>query len=267
MRPERRAPAIEDNDDANGDVHGNGESLATANGYHTDSHNASGVRGSRSTPENSGNLPAATFMVESTTPGWKVPSPKQDRLQFDLRLLEELRHLGIIPQDTTPNYESHFDDEDAARLRHLQNELRIQSVKNGAAKARLHSIAEERLAKQEFDTICDDLDEQVVAVYNRRNRTLSKTKKNVKRPGGAGGGSHFVAGPSGGVNVGAGVAKPGIGDATRVLIDRRKKWKDTISPIFEDMEKVLGRGETLFKGGKWEELVKGEEERFEEDAE
>ena len=265
MRPERRAPVIEDNEDTNGDAYGNGESSATANGYHTDNHNTGGFRGLSSTSDNSATLPPATFMAESTTPGWKAPPTKPDRLQTDLRLLDELRHIGLIPPETTPSYDSHYDDEVAARLRLLQGELRKQSIKNGAAKSRLLVLAEERLAKQEYDTICDDLDEQVQTVYLKRNRNLSKTKKNIKRPGGAGGGSHYVAGPSA-VN-GTGVAKPGIGDAARDLIDRRKRWKGTISPVFEDMEKILGPGESLFEGEQWEKLLKAEEERWEEGAE
>ena len=265
MRPEHRAPINEDNDDANGDTHGNGESSSTtANGYHTDGHNHDSVRGPGSTPENNGTIPPATFIPESATPTWKIPVAKPDRLQFDLRLLEELRHLGFISPDATPNYESHLDDESAARLRSLQDELRKQSIKNGAAKTRLQIIAEERLSKQEYDTICKDLDEQVIAVYSKRNRTIGKSKKNVKRPGGAGGGSHYVAAPA---NAGVGVAKPGIGDAAREIIDRRKRWMDNLNPIFEDLETVLPRGESLFRGELWNNVVKREEEHWDEDVE
>ena len=133
-------------------------------------------------------------------------------------------------------------------------------IVNGARKARLLQIAEEHMGHQEFTTIRDDLDSQVVQAFAKRNRTIGKGKKNVKRPGGAGGGSHFAGG--------AGVSKPGIGDAARTLIDRRKRWIGTIVPIFsDDVTKVRTSGDNIFNDEDIAPFIAAEKERLDEETE
>ena len=123
------------------------------------------------------------------------------------------------------------------------------------------------MAHQEYSTILEDLDSQVQQAYLKRTRTLGKGKKNVKRPGGAGGGSHYVGGAAGGAG-GGGVTKPGIGDAARQMMERRKKWDDQIGPLFgEEVTRVRGAGEGIFGEDVMERLVKAERERWDEEAE
>ncbi|OAA62662.1 transcriptional regulator [Niveomyces insectorum RCEF 264] len=143
------------------------------------------------------------------------------------------------------DYDGHFDDEIAARLRRLQTALREQVLVNGARKARLAELVKERMAYQEYQTILEDLDGQVQAAYLKRTRTMGKTKKG-KRPGagaagagGAGGGAGAAGGAGAGAG-GAGTARPGIGDLTRTLMERRKRWIENIGAVFDDAR--LGRG-------------------------
>ena len=99
----------------------------------------------------------------------------------------------------------------------------------------------------------------------KRTRTLGKGKKNAKRPGGAGGGSHFVAGALGSS---AGTAKPGIGDAAKTLMERRKKWIDTIKPIFSDeITRVRRSSDTIFTEPELSILMAAEREKWDEEAE
>ena len=126
-------------------------------------------------------------------------------------------------------------------------------------------LVKERMAHQEYTTILEDLDGQVQTAYMKRTRTMGKNKK-TKRPGGAGGGSHFVGGSSG-------MARPGIGDMTKTLMERRKKWIDSIGPVFGN-ERSLGmvprvseEGSSIFKPEDMGEYIKREREAWDEEVE
>lgn len=219
-------------------------------------------------------LPPATLMPDYNAANWKVPSVTLDHHQIDERIKAELRYIGFLSPDAEPDYDAHNDDEVAARLRLLQAELKETSITNGARKARILELATDQMAYQEYRTIHDDLDTQVEQVYLKRTRTLSKGKKNAKRPGGAGGGSHFAAGSSGGAAGGtgssreAGVTKPGIGDVARQVMERRAQWANNIGPIFDDhVTRVRGQGESVFTDDVMEKHYKAERERFEEEQE
>jgi transcriptional adapter 3 len=254
MRVEHRA---EEKEKANGLANGDGLSMLT-NGEHSGDLFADLLPDDRPVP--------ATSFPESGNPSWKnAIIAKADYAQVDERLKAELRFIGFLGQEDDPDFDSHFDDEVAQRLRFLQTELKKLMILNGARKARLHQIADEHMGWQEFAHIKDDLDNQVVTAFSKRNRTLGKGKKNAKRPGGAaGGGSH----QPGGTGSGAGVSRPGIGDAARTIMDRRKRWNDTVSPIFsEDVVKVRGPEDRVFRGEDMVPFLVAEKDRLEEEAE
>ena len=143
------------------------------------------------------------------------------------------------------------------------------SVVNGARKQRVLELAQEQMAYQEFATILEDLDGQVQQAYLKRTRTLGKTKKNTKRPGGAGGGSHPNQGGVSTANgtVG-GISKPGIGDVARQLMNRRANWEAQIGPVFPaSIRRVRGPGEGIFTDTVMESLMRQERERWEEGEE
>jgi len=255
LRPENRVPPSEDkpmtNGVTNGDVSMNGD--------------ANGEKPNGSSDDKT--IPPATFMDDSTTDEWKKATyPKLDYNTMDERLKQELQYIGFIPQEgAEADYDGAYDDEVAGRLRYLQDRLKQQMLINGARKAKLTDIVRERMAHQEYNTILEDLDTQVQAAYTKRTRTMGKSKK-TKRPGGAGGGSHFVGGGA------AGTARPGIGDLTKTLMERRKKWIRTIGGIFTD--ETLGKvpreedpDSSIFKPEHMSEYLKKEKEQWDEEAE
>ncbi len=260
MRFEHRATPGEDKATTNGLLNGNGTS--SMNGLtNGDNINEPDPTTDDTKPER---IPPATFIPDSTQPGWKVPTTRLDYAQIDERLKAELRYIGFLGPESEPDYDAHYDDDIAERLRTLQSELRKQSIINGARKARILELARERMAYQEYSTILEDLDGQVQQAYLKRTRTLGKGKKHAKRPGGAGGGSHYVGGGPGA----AGVTKPGIGDVARQLMERRRKWIDSIGPVFgDDITEVKGEGHGVFGEADMAPLLKAEREGWDEEGE
>ncbi len=258
LRPEHRAPPSDEKPATNGVM--NGESSMNGD------MNADPLDFNFNMDEPAAPMPPATFMPESSSESWKKAThPKLDHAQVDERIKQELRHIGFLPFDEEPDFDGHFDDEIAARLRLLQAQLKEQAIINGARKARLMDLVKERMAHQEYTTILEDLDSQVQTAYMKRTRTMGKNKK-TKRPGGAGGGSHFVG-------AGSATARPGIGDMTKTLMERRKKWIDSIGPVFGD-EKSLGmvpraadEGSSIFKPEDMAEYIKREREAWDEEVE
>ncbi|KAI0904642.1 histone acetyltransferases subunit 3-domain-containing protein [Ustulina deusta] len=256
MRPEARAQPSEDKPMTNG-VNGDSDLKEEVNGD-----GGGGAAG-----EEGRSIPPAAFMAESASEAWKKAThPKLDYLQVDERIKQELRHIGFLPQEGFEgDYDGHFDDEVAARLRLLQDRLRHQILINGARKARLTELVKERMAHQEYQTILEDLDTQVQGAYLKRTRTMGKSKKS-KRPGGAGGGSH----PAGGA--GAGMARPGIGDVTKTLMERRRRWIDNIGTVFDDenlgkVPRASDSDSSIFKPETMADLVKKERQAWDEEVE
>lgn len=212
-------------------------------------------------------LPPATFLPDSARPPTNAPNLTAS--QVDDRVKAELRHLGFLTADDEPDYDAHYDDVVGKRLRFLQNKLREVSTLNGARKQRILELAEEQMAHQEYSTILEDLDFQVQTAFSKRARTAGKSKKNAKRPGGAGGGSHASTGgmATGGGGVG-GISKPGIGDVARQLMNRRQRWESSIGPVFGgNVRRVRTQGESIFEDGVMKVLMEKEKEKWEEEAE
>ncbi|KAK3987016.1 putative transcriptional adapter 3 [Cladorrhinum sp. PSN332] len=299
MRPEHRQTS-EDKPGANGI---NGDSDSGANGmntsfdfsYDTNTNQPSqangtnginghvnGVNGEASQQPQS--LPPATFMPESNSEVWKKAThPKLDYSQVDERIKQELRHIGflpLLPHDpanpsappqpdpaATAEYDGHYDDEVAARIRLLQARLREQVLVNGARKARLTELVKERMAYQEYQTILEDLDSQVQAAYLKRTRTMGKKPKKARPGQGA------TAGAAAAAAAAAGMARPGIGDLTKTLMERRRRWIENIGTVFDDegLTKVPrvadGSDSTIFKPQEMAELMKREKEAWDEEVE
>ncbi|CAG8955660.1 hypothetical protein HYFRA_00010924 [Hymenoscyphus fraxineus] len=256
LRPEHRAAASEERPTANGLTNGEANINGEPNGDLGDSVQANG--------DAPAPLPAATYMTESSSESWKKATHhKLDYSQVDERIKQELRHIGLLSPEDDPNFDDQYDDEIAVRLRSLQAELRQQQVENGARKARLQELVKERMAHQEYTTILEDLDAQVQQNYLKRTRTIGKNKK-TKRPGGAGGGSHFVGG------VANGMARPGIGDAAKTIMERRKKWIEGVGSVFDDerstvkVPRASNAGSSIFKPEDMAEYIKKERENWEE---
>jgi transcriptional adapter 3 len=256
MRPERRAPASEEKPTTNGLTNGeanvNGESNA-------DLDNLLDLGASNEPAP----VPPAAFMPDSNSEAYKKGNPYkyEGYGQVDERIKQELRHIGFLPADPVLDYDGHHDDEIAARIRFLQTKLRETMIVNGAKKARLMDLVKERMAHQEYTTILEDLDSQVQTAYLKRTRTMGKSKK-TKRPGGAGGGSHYV-GPGG-----SGMARPGIGDLTKTLMERRRKWIDSIGMVFDEQKppRSTDPSSYIFKPEMLADFIRKEREAMDEDG-
>ncbi|RPB25255.1 hypothetical protein L211DRAFT_848121 [Terfezia boudieri ATCC MYA-4762] len=166
---------------------------------------------------------SATTLPGHQDPSWKSSHGKPNFTAIEEAMKRELKYFGLWePNEQEPNWDEQQDDEVSARLRALQKELRKQSILNGARKARLTSMLSDQLAYQEYATILEDLDKQVEQAYTKRTRNFKPKKKKV-------------------VPNGAGVAQArlGIGDQARTLMERRKRWKETIAPVFDkDMTRI-----------------------------
>ncbi|KAL4942430.1 hypothetical protein BDV06DRAFT_163817 [Aspergillus oleicola] len=254
LRYEHRAP---DENSTNGNTNGD----TSINGLNGDSMDIDHPNGD--TSETTKPQPSATSFRAASPSGFKVPAAKLDHAQLDERLKAELRHVGFLGADENPDYDAHYDDDIAQRLRLLQSELKKQMIINSARKSRVLEVARERMAFQEYMTIHDDLDSQVQQAYLKRTRTLGKSKKGSQakhRPGGAGGGSHVVSA--------AGISRPAIGDVARTLMDRRKRWRDCIGPVFKDCKtSVPGQDESIFTPSLMAEYEKMEVDGWEEEQE
>lgn len=299
MRPEHRAQPAEDKPMVNG-MNGDGDSTngistfdfsfdSTVNGNTTNG-GMNGVTSTNGTGQANGAglpngqqptaLPPATFMPESNSEAWKKAThPKLEYNQVDERIKQELRHIGflpLLPHDpanpnatpqpdpaTTAEYDGHFDDEVAARMRLLQARLREQALINGARKARLTELVKERMAFQEYQTILEDLDSQVQAAYLKRTRTMGKKPKKA-RPGAASVPAAAAAA--------AGMARPGIGDLTKTLMERRRRWINDIGTVFDDdglarVPRASDPDSTIFKPAEMAALIKKEKEAWDEEVE
>lgn len=307
--PDERAPT---HGGVNGDGDGDAMNGVASFDFSMDSTvgASSQTNGAANVPPNGTNghgeplLPPASCMPESNSEAWKKAShQKLDYQQVEERLKQELRHIGFLPSSlsagtagpggadggaghnggatpqsadagTAADYDGHFDDEVAARLRLLQERLREQVLINGARKARLTDLVKERMAHQEYQTILEDLDGQVQQAYLKRTRTMGKKPKK-SRPGanGAGGvGGTAASAVSGASGAAAGTARPGIGDLTKTLMERRRRWIESIGTVFDDenISRVPRASEpdsSIFKPADMADLLRREKEAWEEEVE
>ena len=165
MRFEHRAPP-EENSQTNSLTNGTDEPSLT-NG---DLPNGTSHEPNSDDPNNkTTSLPPATALPSSDRPPTNTPNLTHP--QIDERLKAELRHIGFLAPDDEPDYDSHYDDEIAERLRYLQEELRRVSILNGARKQRVLDLAQEQMG---VSRVCND---------SRRSRrtgpaSLSQTQPN-----------------------------------------------------------------------------------------
>ncbi|CAG7918302.1 unnamed protein product [Penicillium olsonii] len=254
LRYEHRTYPEDDSTNANGESNGGG-----LGGDAMDIDQPSAEKEPKS--EQKPSQPPATTFRDADPNDFKTSVAKLDHAQLDERAKAELRYIGFLGADDNPDYDAHYDDEVAERLRLLQGELKKQIVTNNARKARILKIAQEHMAMLEFTTIQDDLDSQVQQAYLKRTRTMGKSKKGAQakhRPGGAGGGSH-VAGP-------AGVSRPAVGDAAKIVMDRRRRWNEAFLPIFDDIKTTIpSEGDSIFDNSVMGEYEKAELENWDEE--
>ena len=222
----------------------------------TDATDADGdvkMEGLTTTTSNTATIPQdikpSTWFPESSLPGFKTEFPKISAQEMEDRIKAQLRNIGFIEEDAEPDYEGHFDDEIAARLRYLQAELQRVSILNGARKARVRELTEYAVAQQEWMTISDDVDQQLNQAYLKRHRNMGKGKNKARRPGGP-------TGP------GTAVSKPSLGDSTKAIMQRRGEWREMIGPVVDFGEARLPEEETVFSEDVMAPLIEKERADF-----
>ncbi|KAF8243490.1 hypothetical protein K440DRAFT_664040 [Wilcoxina mikolae CBS 423.85] len=181
----------------------------------------------------------ATTLSNSSDVNWKIPTGKSDYSTLDERIRREMVYVGLLDPNQELDFDNRQDDEVSARLRALQKQLREQALINGARKARIAEQLKEQLAYQEYVTILEDLDKQVEQAFAKRSRNMKASKKKKNVPNG----------------VGVARAHVGIGEQARMLMERRKRWVETIGPVFDKDLTVLPEG-TIF--GDLDELMESE---------
>lgn len=102
------------------------------------------------------------------------------------------------------------DDEVCAEIRSLQKELKTMLIKNRKIKKKLIPILEEQIAYQEYCLILDDLDKQIEQAYIKKIKNKNRKKK-VEN------------------NV---LQQQATNNSIKCLIDRRKKWIESVGCIF-----------------------------------
>lgn len=147
---------------------------------------------------------------------------KMDYAELEDKLATELNFIGLLDV-TSMDWTQSADDDIAANLRALQNDLHLMSTTNFARKQRLMNLTTDEMAKDEYTTILDDLDKQVEQAFLKRNRSIKATKKK-RAPG----------------EKGIAVTKVSIGSNIRSLMEKRQRWIQrigsicTTKPISED---------------------------------
>lgn len=138
---------------------------------------------------------------------------KMDYPELEDKLITELNFIGLLDVASI-DWTQSADDEIAANLRALQNDLHQMSATNFARKQKLMNLTTDEMAKDEYTTILDDLDKQVEQAFLKRNRSIKATKKK-RGPG----------------EKGIAVTKVSIGSNIRSLMEKRQRWIQRIGSI------------------------------------
>jgi transcriptional adapter 3 len=140
------------------------------------------------------------------------------------------------------------DDPIATALRHAQRELRTVVAKNKARKARLASIARDRLGYQEYLDLRDSIDKNIWSTYTKLQRKdlpkLGKKKKKVADANGNASGSvppsvTAVPAPSPAA-VGFIVddeCRLSLSESLKQLMETRRQWVDVVGGVFEEKQR------------------------------
>lgn len=261
LRPERRAdPQVINNPNANT----NGDTTMT-NGTDGDVSMTDGGQPSSEQhqapkpPTRRDTLPPATAIPESAMSS-RAPTTKLSGAEMEERAKQELRYIGFFSEEAEPDYEGHYDDVIAARIRYLQSELHRTSEVNGARKARLMELVEDAQAVEEYTDIVIDQETQLNQAYMKRHRNTAKGKGKLKRAGAAAGYEGTANGQPG---VAVGIGRPTIGESIRGIMQRRNDWQSLMGPM-NDYGRVKVPEESVFKEAVLREYLIKERENWAE---
>ena len=158
-----------------------------------------------------------------------------------------------------PDYSERVDDPIATALREAQRELRKVVAINKARKARLISIACDRLGYQEYLEVRDSIDKNIAALYHKLQRKdVPKVSKKKKKPlqGAAAAAAAAAASANGGSGAGEdtgllpqcpaalGLIRDDenhlmVNEQLKQLVETRRNWVDNVGAIFDAKEKEM----------------------------
>ena len=140
-----------------------------------------------------------------------------------------------------------MDDPIATALRQAQRELRAVVATNKARKARLLTVAKDRLGYQEYVEAREALDKNILALYSKlQKKDGPKVSKKKKGKSDANGGAPLAPLPAPTPTLGTWPSAAGLGpdeenelrvpDALAQLVATRRQWVDTVGGMFDTME-------------------------------
>ncbi|KAF8061748.1 histone acetyltransferases subunit 3-domain-containing protein [Lyophyllum atratum] len=195
---------------------------------------------------------AAEDAMEGRPGGSGAAAARRERLNvtdLEVRIRDTMRYHGLL--DGVPDYSEKVDDPIATALRHAQRELRTVVATNKARRARLVSIARDRLGYQEYLDLRDSIDKNITNTYAKLQRKdvpkLSKKKKHTKSDPSLDAANGVAASTGAGVLPGPCPAALGlqtddemqlrITDQLKQLVDTRRQWVDEVGRVFEEKQR------------------------------
>lgn len=147
-----------------------------------------------------------------------------------------------------------MDDPIATALREAQRELRKVVATNKARKARLISIACDRLGYQEYLEVRDSIDKNITTLCHKLQRKdVPKVLKKKKKPlqgaaaagsGGAGAGEDTGAGLVPQCPAALGLTQDDenhllVNEQLKQLVETRRQWVDSVGAVFDAKEREM----------------------------
>ncbi|KAF8191619.1 histone acetyltransferases subunit 3-domain-containing protein [Mycena galopus ATCC 62051] len=205
---------------------------------------------------------AAEDAMEGRPGGSAAAAARKEKMNvsdLEARIRDTMRYHGLL--DMPPDYTDKVDDPIATALRHAQRELRTVVATNKARKARLATIARDRLGYQEYLELRDSIDRNISNAYTKlQKKNEPKLQKKKKKLGGEGGGASAAGTPvpgEGGVNANGAVlplpppcpAALGLGpdddnmlvvtEQLQQLVETRRQWVDTVGGVFDQKQREV----------------------------
>ncbi|KAI0062017.1 hypothetical protein BV25DRAFT_685672 [Artomyces pyxidatus] len=161
---------------------------------------------------------------------------------LERRIKDSLRFHKLL--ESAPDLSDPVDDPIATALRQAQRELRTVVATNKARKARLASIARDRLGYQEYIELRESIDKNIMALYTKLQKKDGPKAAKKKKKGSMGGLGTEMNGGS--PPLGTWPASLGLGpddsnllrvpDQLKQLVATRRQWVDAVGAVFDEKE-------------------------------
>ncbi|KAJ7491039.1 histone acetyltransferases subunit 3-domain-containing protein [Mycena latifolia] len=194
---------------------------------------------------------AAEDAMEGRPGGSAAAAARKEKMNvsdLEARIRDTMRYHGLL--ELPPDYSEKVDDPIATALRHAQRELRTVVATNKARKARLATIARDRLGYQEYLELRDSIDRNIANTFTKlQKKDGPKVSKKKKKLGDASAAGTPVPGEGS-----AGPPPPppcpaalGLGpdddnrlvvsEQLRQLVETRRQWVDAVGGVFEQKQR------------------------------